>query len=139
MAGSKTFELRVVFNRLPQMAAEIASQGAAHVEQTADRVASEAAARAPVDTGYLQGSIHRTGSGLQSGVVAEAEYAVYQEYGTHKMAAHPFFWPAVEQERSGYVQGWRSLLAGTGARSGSLTTLPGRGTIRRVTGGRLPR
>ena len=52
---------------------------------------------APVDTGYLRNTI-------QSHMIAEttariqsnANYDIYQELGTYKMAAHPFLAPASE-------------------------------------------
>lgn len=139
MAGSSMFQLRVVFNRLPQMAAEITQQGAAHVEAAADAIVVGAQERAHVITGEMRDSIHKTGSGMQCGVEVGAKQGIFEEYGTSRRPAHPFFWPAVEAERSGYVSGWHGVLQGTGQRSGSMTVTPGRGTTRRRTGGRLPR
>lgn len=50
-----------------------------------------ARASCPVDTGYLQA--HNDARADDGGVEAwsEAEYSVYQEYGTSKMPAHPWF------------------------------------------------
>jgi len=55
----------------------------------------------PVDTGFLQESIHvEKGDSLgEYRVVADAEYAKFVEYGTHKMAAQPFITPAWRQVR----------------------------------------
>lgn len=130
--------LKVLFNRLPTLAAEIKSQGAALVAETAQHVATGAQQRAPVRTGRLRDGITVEGSGSASRVVSEAPYSVYVEYGTSRMGAQPFFWPALEAERPVYLAAWRAILAGTGQRSGSATVTPGRGTIRRWTGGRLP-
>lgn len=132
-------QARVVFNRLPDLIASLASEGDRHVEETADAVADDARRNAPVDTGELRDSIHVEGSGRQTRVVVGADHGIFPEYGTRKMAARPYFWPAVERARQGYLAGWRAILQGTGRRSGSMTVLPGRGTIRRITGGRLPR
>jgi HK97 gp10 family phage protein len=52
----------------------------------------------PIDTGWLRSS-------LQSFMIAkaiariqsDANYDIYQEFGTYKMAAHPFLTPAIEQ------------------------------------------
>ena len=55
-----------------------------------------ATAYCPVDTGFLQSSIHGDGSDTDGKVEALAEYAQYVEYGTWKMAAQPYFTPAVE-------------------------------------------
>lgn len=50
----------------------------------------------PVDTGFLQSSIHGNGSDTDGKVEALAEYAQYVEYGTWKMAAQPYFTQAVQ-------------------------------------------
>lgn len=54
-----------------------------------------AEALVPVDTGFLKSSIHAEIAGLTLEMFAGAEYAGYVEYGTWKMAAQPFFEPAV--------------------------------------------
>ena len=58
---------------------------------------------APVDTGMLMNSIHRRmDKGQSTGIVyTTTEYGVYQEFGTRKMAAHPFMLPAINQNRAG--------------------------------------
>lgn len=132
-------QVRVVFNRIPDIVSTIRGDGPKHVEETADIVARDAADHAPVDTGELRDSIHREGSGTDARVVVGAAHGIFVEYGTRNMPAQPYLWPAVERARAGYIQGWRDILSGTGRRSASLTVLPGRGTIRRRTGGRLPR
>ena len=50
----------------------------------------------PVDTGYLQSSISADTDGEFCEAEASAEYAQYVEYGTWKMAAQPYFTPAIE-------------------------------------------
>jgi len=54
--------------------------------------------KAPVDTGNLRASINKppaTPSGVE--VISPAEYSVYQEMGTYKMAAHPYMRPALDE------------------------------------------
>lgn len=51
----------------------------------------------PVDTGYLQSSINASGGDTFCECEATAEYAQYVEYGTWKMAAQPYFTPALEE------------------------------------------
>ena len=51
----------------------------------------------PVDTGYLQSTIHATTSGGSADFFADAEYAQYVEYGTSKMGAQPYFEPALDE------------------------------------------
>lgn len=66
---------------------------------------------APVDTGFLRNSIMgRMIDGLKGIVEVFAEYAIYVEYGTRKMAAQPFFHPAVDRARltiEALVNSWR--------------------------------
>ena len=53
---------------------------------------------APVDTGALKNSIHTTKiDELEYRVGDAVEYGIYQELGTHKMAAHPFLIPALRK------------------------------------------
>lgn len=51
----------------------------------------------PVRTGYLLSTIDARTNGLMCEAEATAEYAQYVEYGTWKMAAQPYFTPAVEE------------------------------------------
>lgn len=129
-------QVKVIFNRIPQYVASMKSDGAAHVEGTADDIAADAQSRAPVDTGELRDSIKRAGGGLKSTVEVGAKHGVYQEFGTSRSPAHPFLWPAVEAARAGYIAGWHSILAGSGGRSGSLTVRPGRAAIAALKAGR---
>lgn len=138
MPGNSAVQVRILFNRLPTLASEIKAQGEGLVQKTADDIVKGAQGRAPVRTGALRDSIHREGAGSSATVVAGAPHAVYVEYGTSRMSAQPFFWPALEANRPVYLAAWRAILAGTGQRAGSATVTPGRGTIRRWTGGRLP-
>lgn len=65
----------------------------------AEAVADLAEQLAPYDTGALRDSIH-VADGDRSGsyqVVAGVSYAVFVEYGTHKMAAQPFLTPALHR------------------------------------------
>lgn len=56
---------------------------------------------APVDTGFLKGSIRATQESPVSWMVmVGAEYGAYVELGTVKMAAQPYMLPAVEAVRS---------------------------------------
>jgi HK97 gp10 family phage protein len=62
------------------------------------------------DTGHLIGSINAQPTGeLSAEVAVGAEYAVYHEFGTYKMAARPFFFPAVERVRPSFEAAMRQL------------------------------
>ena len=76
------------------------------VEHTTQVAISDAEVNAPVDTGMLKQSIvhgsdvvYNTDS--VTGIVGtSAYYAIYQELGTVKMAAHPFLMPALNANKS---------------------------------------
>lgn len=66
-------------------------------------VEADAKRNAPVDTGRLRSSIAHRLEKLKNvlrGIVGtRVEYASYQEFGTSKMAAHPFLFPALEANK----------------------------------------
>ena len=76
------------------------------VEQTTQVAISDAEANVAVDTGMLKQSIvHGSdvvrGSDSVTGIVGtSAYYAIYQEMGTVKMAAHPYMMPALNDNKS---------------------------------------
>ena len=80
------------------------------VEHTTQVAISDAEVNAPVDTGMLKQSIvHGSdvvrGSDSVTGIVGtSAYYAIYQEMGTVKMAAHPFLMPALNANKSTFEQ-----------------------------------
>lgn len=105
-------------SRLPQIAAAMVPKAAAVVAKTASDVEAAAKTFAPVDTGYLRSSIQSQSTGQLSAVInAGADYAIYQEFGTHtddgnlKMAAHPFMTPAVEQVRPSFVAAMAQIVS----------------------------
>ena len=67
-------------------------------------VEESAVNNAPVDTGYLKGTITnkvvKNGSNIEGYVYSTAEYAPYVELGTYKMEAKPFLYPALTQNQS---------------------------------------
>lgn len=79
--------------------AKIAALGAG-----ADVVVNEADRLAPYRTGTLAGSIHweeSTSGEIEVDVSTgpEAPYDIYQEFGTSRMAAHPYMRPAFENTK----------------------------------------
>ncbi|NYE07284.1 HK97 gp10 family phage protein [Bacillus niacini] len=66
------------------------------VSQSAYLLEAQAKALAPVDTGYLRGSIktHIKDGGLSAEVISHAEYSLFVEYGTSKQEAQQFMTPA---------------------------------------------
>ena len=74
------------------------------------QVEGEAKNKAPVDTGALKNSLHTEHKGKNKYLVADAvEYGIYQELGTHKMAAQPFLVPAVESVRKYLADRFKGL------------------------------
>lgn len=68
----------------------------AGLAEAGEMVKGAARGLAPVDTGRLRNSINSTVEGNTAIVGTNVEYAIYQEFGTYKMAAHPFMAPALE-------------------------------------------
>ena len=66
---------------------------------------------APVDTGNLRNSISHAQQDENTEVVGtNVSYAPYQEFGTSKMAAHPFLRPAAENHAEEYKAIWLNEL-----------------------------
>lgn len=67
-------------------------------------VERDAKINAPVDTGRLRASITNRldieENHLVGIVGTNVDYASFQEFGTSKMAAHPFLFPALESNRN---------------------------------------
>ena len=67
-------------------------------------VEADAAEKAPVDTGYLKGSISnkviKNGDKIEGYVYTPVEYAPCLELGTRKMKAKPFLYPALTENQS---------------------------------------
>ena len=67
-------------------------------------VEESAVNNAPVDTGYLKGTITnkvvQNGSKIEGYVYSTAEYAPYVELGTYKIGAKPFLYPALTENQS---------------------------------------
>lgn len=72
------------------------------VERVALEVQRSAKVYAPVDTGTLQGSITSQRETSTEQVVSflvgtNIHYAAHQEFGTSRMAAHPYLGPAIAE------------------------------------------
>ncbi len=89
-----------LLKRIEKQPANVRSEASNIIQNTALRVEKRAKANAPVDTGYLKQHItaEKTGE-LSADVTSLAEYSFYNEFGTRKMAAHPYMRPALNQEQ----------------------------------------
>lgn len=87
--NTKFGELKVVYNRLPELRRKAPDMAKRIVAKTAFDIEAHAKDRAPWDTGLLRTSIFTTFG--QGGFVAQVgpsvHYAIYLEYGTKRMAA----------------------------------------------------
>ena len=98
------------------LAAEL-SREAAQMQQKASQAVAKAAfdtqararASAPVDTGNLRNSITVDAQGTRARVGAEADYAIYVEMGTSRMAAQPFMNPAADAVEPSFLEAMSQL------------------------------
>ena len=85
------------------------------VKKTAKNIEATAKTLAPVDTGFLRSSIKTSDlrSVSQDSPAAEvragANYAVYQELGTSRMAPQPFMNPAADRHEPAFMQAMEQL------------------------------
>ena len=93
--------------RATQQAQKAVTKTAADMERAAKQAA-------PVDTGALRASIGSTiaGDRLSAEIGPTVAYAPYQEWGTSRMAAHPFMGPAVDAVEPGFVQAMEQIASG---------------------------
>ncbi|MCR4339334.1 MAG: HK97 gp10 family phage protein [Gemmatimonadaceae bacterium] len=86
----------IVVNHVKGTRAMVDAKIGVAVRKAAFDIEAQAKARAPVDTGNLRNSINASGDGADYRVDSPANYSLYQEFGTRKMAAHPYMIPAAE-------------------------------------------
>jgi HK97 gp10 family phage protein len=86
------------------ISAKAIAASVAAVNETMARCVTMAKDLSPYATGALQGSIRMEGASAGGGGVEgvwgsfDINYAIYQELGTYKMAAHPYLRPAADFE-----------------------------------------
>lgn len=113
----------VIFNRFTEVGAELIAEASTIVNENATAIEQDVKGgphAAPVLTGNLRRSYHVDFAG---GTKAEAEigndasvapYAIYQEYGTYKMAARPHLRPATEARRTPFFAALAALFGKKG-------------------------
>lgn len=76
------------------------------VNETAHRIERKAKQLAPVDTGNLRRNIvvEDGPTEFSKKVSSKADYSLYVEFGTRKMAAQPFMSPAIFSEQGKYYE-----------------------------------
>lgn len=98
--------------RLPVVTEQVRQTVDAMLQKASLDIEAHAKAAAPVDTGFLKSSIKMEPvETLHYRVTAYAHYAIYQEFGTRFMPAHPFMRPAVELVRAELDTALRMVVA----------------------------
>ncbi len=105
----------VAHNRIPQLIPVINGRIAAAIEDGANEIVAIAQGLVPVDTGALKASIAASLTELYAASVsADAGHALYVEYGTRFMAAHPFLLPAAEAVMGSFGRTFAGFVGGIG-------------------------
>lgn len=108
----------VEFNLFPEIAAEMEEASVALVRETAQAIEQDVKGggphAAPIRTGNLRRSYHtdyREPTHAEVGNDLDvAEYAIYVEYGTYKMAAQPHLRPATDAQRQPFLDKLYAIL-----------------------------
>lgn len=86
-----------VFKTKPAQLQKVVEQ---ELSRSALRVERRAKELAPFDTGYMSDNIYSMYQDvLKYAVVSPAEYSIYVEKGTRRLAAQPFIHPALQEEQ----------------------------------------
>ena len=97
-------EFRTLSADLSAAAARVEALAETAVAKSALDVQARAQVAAPVDTGFLMGSISTDIRGLEAEVGPTAHYGVYLEAGTSRMAPQPYLFPALDAVAPGFLQ-----------------------------------
>lgn len=104
--------------RISASAAVAAKEATKALTQSAKNVERGAKSRAPKDTGELSGAVYSaTRGGRTAQIIAPTRYAMFNEYGTSKMAPQPFMAPALEAESAAYIASVETIGAAALARA----------------------
>lgn len=110
-------QARAVASRMSSAGGRVGAGGAMLLRRTAYAIEGTAKALAPVDTGFLRGSITTTVDGdgrfgsMSAVVGPTAEYGIYQEYGTSTQPGQPYLGPAFDTHAPGYAAALADLAA----------------------------
>lgn len=102
MADYKIDGLEALINKVSKKAGNLAKLEQ-NVERATEYCKDEAKLMCPVDTGRLVNSLDSEvfweGGSIVGSVFTNVEYAPYVEFGTSKMMAQPFLYPALMDNR----------------------------------------
>ncbi len=114
MAGSPVSvgNVHIDTRALDKLTDELKPRASAIVKKYGNIITVSAVKRAPVDTGNLINTITANSKLIEPltfRVQDGTEYGIFQELGTHKMSAHPFLRPAVEEWRERFLSAFSEL------------------------------
>jgi HK97 gp10 family phage protein len=114
VAGKTGATIRVVYNNLPKLPAEIKTGVKAEIHRAGFDIEARAKAKVPVLTGTLRRSIttQLENDGMTAVVGPSVEYGIYVEFGTRRMGARPYMRPAAEAVYPQFTDNVKALLRG---------------------------
>ncbi|MEL7626983.1 MAG: HK97-gp10 family putative phage morphogenesis protein [Anaerolineaceae bacterium] len=92
-----------IIAKYPKLVEDVVAKAAKDIQQLAQDV------YVPVDTGKLMNSITVTSEGTTGIVTASADYAGYVEFGTYKMGAQPYMYPAAKDIEPQFIAAMEAL------------------------------
>lgn len=101
MAGSDFSEIRRLAQDLSAAAESLVPRIGLAISKTTKDIEADAKILAPVDTGNLRNSISASYDHLGSEIGPTAEYGLYVEEGTSRMAPQPYLGPAFDRRIGG--------------------------------------
>ena len=110
MVTMKVDGLDVILKRLDQKPARVQQAVSTVIARYALLIEASAKKAAPVDTGNLRASIRTELEALSAVIISGADYSAYVEFGTSRMRAQPFMFPALEQHRNNFIQDLRKAI-----------------------------
>lgn len=100
----------VAGNNIPSIVKRVRSNSAQNSYNFARGTEASAKRRVHVITGHLRDSIKRVKTGYgKHEVVVGAYYGVYEEYGTRYRPPHPYFRPAIEENKARFMADMKSV------------------------------
>ncbi|MNI82213.1 hypothetical protein D3C73_1389020 [compost metagenome] len=110
--ASELRSLAADLGTVPKIAGQLAKVA---VKKTAKDIEATAKTLSPVDTGNLRSSIKTSDlrgvsqDSPEAEVRASANYAIYQELGTSRMAPQPFMRPAADKHEPAFLKAMEEL------------------------------
>ena len=102
---AEDFVIKITFNNIPKLRGAASRLVQDVVGTTAVSIEGEAKVLSPYKTGALRSSILAEPKGKYTWQIApHKDYAVFQEFGTYKMAAHPYMRPAADHHKESFLE-----------------------------------